>query len=100
MRNVTELTVSAFLNGRTASVSNTFTNGKELYLHGNKIAMFNSEGKLEISLCGWNTVTTRERLNGIFEIGGYKLRVSTKKGQAMINGIAINDDRYYVISTF
>lgn len=100
MRSVTEQVVNAFLNGRTTSVSNSFTNGKELYLHGNKIAMFNDKGQLEISLCGWNTVTTRERLNGIFEIGGYNLKLSTKKGQAMINGIAIDDDRYYAISTF
>lgn len=99
MRNVTEQTVLAFLNGRTASVSNTFTNGKELYLHGNKIAMFNDKGQLEISLCGWNTVTTRERINGVFEIGGYNLKLSTKKGQAMINGIAIDDEKYYVIDT-
>ena len=100
MRNVTEQIVNAFLNGRTASVSNSYTNGKELFLHGNKIAMFNDKGQLEISLCGWNTVTTRERLNGLFEIGGYNLKLSTKQGTPKINGIPIDEDRYYAISTF
>ncbi len=42
----------------------------ELRLHNNVIAMykmgrFAPGGRVEISTCGWNTVTTRERLNGL-----------------------------------
>ena len=36
----------------------------ELLLHTNKIATLSNEG-LTISICGWNTATTRERLNGL-----------------------------------
>ena len=43
----------------------------ELRLHNNVIAMYKmgrfapDDGRVEISTCGWNTVTTRERLNGL-----------------------------------
>jgi hypothetical protein len=36
----------------------------QLRLHNNTIATLSNEG-LTISTCGWNTVTTRERLNGL-----------------------------------
>tara|TARA_R100001443_G_C3336790_1_gene173606 strand:+ start:840 stop:1202 length:363 start_codon:yes stop_codon:yes gene_type:complete len=36
----------------------------ELRLHGNVIATLSNDG-MTISTCGWNTVTTRERLNGL-----------------------------------
>ena len=99
MRNVTRQTVLAFLNGQNMALSNTTTNGKSLYLWGNEIARFNEEGKLEISLCGYNTVTTRERLNGVLTLGGYNLRVSSKNFIPMINGVEINSNRYYIVDT-
>ena len=99
MRQVTEEITRAFLNGQRKAVSNSMTDGKSLYLWGNEIARFNSDGKLEISLCGYNTVTTRERLNGLFNIGGYNLKLSTKQGTPNINGVEISSNRYYVIDT-
>ncbi len=99
MRQVTKQTVLAFLNGQNMAVSNTMTNGKSLYLWGNEIARFNADGKLEISLCGYNTVTTRERLNGVLTLGGYNLRVSSKNFTPCINGVEISSDRYYVVDT-
>jgi len=41
-------------------------------LHGNKIAEWRENG-LHMSLAGWNTVTTRERLNGIAQTIGLKV---------------------------
>lgn len=35
-----------------------------------------------ITIAGWNSVTTRERLNGLSEI-----RLGTKKGQLYLNNI-------------
>lgn len=32
-------------------------------LHGNAIVVLSDDGDIEISLSGWNTVTTRERVN-------------------------------------
>ena len=39
-------------------------NFRQLRLHGNTIATLSDSG-MTISTCGWNTVTTRERLNGL-----------------------------------
>tara|TARA_R100001163_G_C5056654_1_gene193096 strand:+ start:1005 stop:1328 length:324 start_codon:yes stop_codon:yes gene_type:complete len=68
MRKVTEQTVKAFLNNKLKSVGNTITDGNSLYLHGNKIAWRLSNGDIEINMCGWGSVTTRERLNGLLRM--------------------------------
>lgn len=44
------------------TINNTSTDGVTLYLHGNAIAEWR-KGKLYVSTAGWNTVTTRQRLN-------------------------------------
>ena len=54
----------AFLNGRSKKVGNTITDGKAVYLFGNKIAEWRQDG-LWITNCGWPTRTTKERLNAI-----------------------------------
>jgi len=54
----------------------------ELRLHGNPIAYLSKDG-LQISTCGWNTVTTRERLNGLPGV-----HVIQRKGQLYLNGEA------------
>ena len=64
MRKVTKIVVGAFLARRKATVGNTFTNGEELYLHGNRIARHTDAG-IEITNCGWTSSTTKERLNAI-----------------------------------
>jgi hypothetical protein len=53
---------------------------KYLKLHGNIIAKLSNEG-LVISTCGWNTVTTRERLNGLPGV-----HVVQRKGELFLNG--------------
>lgn len=44
----------------------------ELWLHGHLIAKRSSTGALLVSLCGWPTPTTRERLNGLLDTLGYR----------------------------
>jgi hypothetical protein len=39
--------------------------GQVLRLHGNAIATWDDSGALLISMAGWGSVTTRERLNGL-----------------------------------
>jgi hypothetical protein len=59
-------------------------------LHGNLIASKSTtkgHTTLMVSLCGWNTLTTRERLNGIDGV-----HVTTKNGQAYLNGYKWNGD--------
>lgn len=55
--------IVAFLNGSKLKIDNTSTNGKELFLFNNRIAYHKPDGDIIISMCGYNTSTTRERLN-------------------------------------
>lgn len=60
----------AFHAGRNFKRSNTQvsvdSNGDTgLFLHGNCIAIKKNYGQIFIQTCGWNTVTTRARLNAI-----------------------------------
>lgn len=67
MRAITKESVQAFFGGYTLKKSNTTVdfNGRwEMRLFGNLIAYRNSEGTF-ISNAGWESVTTKERLNGI-----------------------------------
>lgn len=82
MRKVTETVVNAFLSGHAKYVSNTHTDGESLFLHGNRIAR-KVDGKLEVTTCGWNTPTTKERLNALPGV-----RVNTKAHQLYLNGKA------------
>lgn len=64
MRKVTREVTDAFFNRRPRKCGNTRTDGTTIWLHGNAIAQWQG-GELFITLAGWDTVTTRERLNGI-----------------------------------
>lgn len=88
-RKVTAVVVASFLEGRHIRVGNTHTDEHSLYLHGNRIATRLNYGSeplglregFRITIAGWNTPTTRERLNGLPGVS-----VSTRKGQAYLNG--------------
>ena len=68
MRKVTEQIIRAFESGKNLRVSNSEVKadatGVYMYLFGNLIAK-KENNKLFITMAGYNTVTTRERLNGI-----------------------------------
>jgi hypothetical protein len=88
MRKITREAVDAFMNDRGYTSGNTSvkvdqtTNKTVLSLHSNDIARkLRKNSTIEITLAGWNTNTTRERLNGIPGV-----RVTTKRGQAFLNG--------------
>ena len=58
---------------------NDFTNCSEVRLHGHSIATFDhSTQALKISSCGWQTVTTKSRLNAILSEVKYGCRVFQK----------------------
>lgn len=63
-RKVSEQIINAFYSGRKLKVGNTETDGKTVWLHGNPI-ITKEKGRLLITISGWNTPTTRERLNAI-----------------------------------
>ena len=65
MRKVTRDAVGAFLAGGSDSFGNTHSDGRSLFLHGNRIAEIRDDGSVWATLAGWGTPTTRERLNGV-----------------------------------
>lgn len=96
MRKITSKAIKAFQQGKNFRDGNTVVNqrigGVELVLHGNVIAK-NIDGEgLSINLCGWNTPTTRERLNGLPNVS-----INTKKGQAYLNGQPIPSDGWIFV---
>ena len=79
-RKVTVETVGAFLSKKQKVVGNTMSDGQSLYLFGVKIAEWRGSG-VWITMGGWNTSTTRERLNGFSSV-----TIHTVKGQVFLNG--------------
>lgn len=84
MRNITEQAINAFTEGKPFKKRNTKVRIEGdiviLLLHNNEIAKIDSDGTW-VTDAGWNTNTTRERLNGIPRVD-----VRSKKGQLTING--------------
>lgn len=96
MKKITEQAVSAFKSDRCFLSGNTqvrVNNGRtELLLFGNIIAKKEGDD-LWINLCGWNTSTTRERLNGLPFVS-----LRTKKGDVFLNGVEIPDDKWVKVT--
>jgi len=59
--------VNAFQNSRSLTIGNSRTNGESLWLFGNKIAEIRRDG-LWITNAGWDSSTTKERLNGLSSV--------------------------------
>ena len=86
MRKITKESIKAFYDREPFKKSNMIVeneNGEtRLKLFGNTIATLNKFNELFITTAGWNTNTTRERLNGLTEV-----RLGTRKGQLYLNNI-------------
>ena len=69
MRKITRDSVNAFLNRQTFKRQNmevtSFDDSFYLKLHGNTIAVLHGDGTLMITNAGWQSNTTKERLNGL-----------------------------------
>jgi len=85
-RLVTDTIAKAFVEGKKRRVANTSTDGRTIWLHNNAIARKTGDGGVEISLAGWPTVTTRERLNGLMQALGINKRVTQKGGNQLLDG--------------
>jgi hypothetical protein len=86
MRKITNEAINAFNSRKNFKSGNTaviVTDKRTiLSLHNNEIAILdNITNVLTVSTCGWNTPTTKERLNGLNNVSIY-----TKKGQMYLNG--------------
>ena len=96
-RQVTEKTIRKFLNNENFKLSSTEVKTDmeitRLYLFGNCIARKNNlTNKIEITLAGYNTVTTRERLNGLPNVN-----ICSKNFTPYLNGKEIDSDSWYTV---
>ena len=85
MRKVTEQIKKAFEQGTSLKIGNTKTNGTSVFLHGNEIVKRDPSGLVMATLAGWNTSTTRERVNGITGLG-----IHQKNFKPMLNNQEID----------
>lgn len=94
MRKVTQQIKQAFEQGKSLKVGNTETDGKTVWLHGNAIVKRDPDGLVRWSLAGWNTPTTRERVNGIANAN-----VCQFKFEPVLNGEEINPFDWFASNT-
>ncbi len=94
MRKVTEQIKKAFEEGRSLKIDNTKTDGKTVWLHGNAIVKRDPDGLVRWSLAGWNTPTTRERVNGIANAGVFQF-----KFEPVLNGEIIDSSDWFASNT-
>jgi hypothetical protein len=85
MRKITEESINAFYSKKRFKKRNMEVYvgefSTQLRLHGHTIAILNDNGVLEITTCGYNTNTTRDRLSALKGV-----TVRTKLGQLYLNG--------------
>ena len=97
MRKVTNQIAKSFFNGQSKTVGNTRTDGNSVWLHGNKIAEKIDNG-LKLTLAGWNTPTTRERLNGILQVFNLDGSYNQQDFEAYFNGQMIDAREWQTVS--
>lgn len=105
MRQITQDAAIAFANDRPFRRDNTevrvLDGSTQLLLHGNIIAArFKGSGKVMMTLAGWGTPTTRERVNGLLQYLGHPTRVYQDKHEQFVwhegkaHPISADDDWY------
>jgi len=94
MKKITEKIKNAFEQGKSLKVGNTETDGKTVWLHGNAIVKRDPDGLVRWSLAGWNTPTTRERVNGIANANVFQF-----KFEPVLNGQVINSSDWFASNT-
>lgn len=84
MRKIDEQAKNAFMNRKRFKSSNTevvvIDDLPHLYLHNNMIAKVDNNNDLLINHCGWETRTTRSRLNSLPDVN-----IKIVKGDFMLN---------------
>jgi hypothetical protein len=93
MRQITQKIIHAFEGRYELRIDNSRTDGTSLWLFGNKIAEWCDNG-LSISNGGWNSRTTKERLNGLTGV-----RIQQVRGTWYVNGRAW-DGRWINVDDF
>ena len=97
MRKIEEQMLEAIRKNRNFKCRNTEVKSKngfsKVYLHGNHIATY-CRRFIDFNLCGWNTPTTRSRLNAI------GVNINQRNFKPYCNGVEINVCGWYRFSNF
>ena len=91
MRKVTSDIKQAFEQGTPLKIGNTRTDGTSVFLHDNEIVRRDISGVVFATLAGYNTPTTRERVNGITGMGFHQVGFV-----ACIDGEPVCEDDWFV----
>lgn len=96
MRKIEQQLKAAWQAGQPLYISNSSVvpdddGGVSLSLHGNRIAHKDSDGVVRFTLAGWNTLTTRSRLNNVIGVNVHNLY-----GSPYLNSEPINSHTWYV----
>ena len=97
-RQITEQIIKAFLNDTAKRMGNSEVHTDfittRLYLFNNCIAIKKKDtGKIEVSMAGYPTLTTRERLNGIPGVS-----ITQRNFKQFLNGNEIETDKFYAVN--
>jgi len=93
MRKETAKIAAAFKAGKPAKGARTHTDGQSVWLHGNMIAQRRDDGFVMLTLAGWNSPTTRERLNGIAQTLGLQVRFCQRNHCAVMRELVAGEWR-------
>ena len=78
-----------------SSVNTTVTvdseGNTEVRYHNNLIATISNNGDLKLSSCGWQTYTTKSKLNAILDCFFHNLRIVQKQFEWYIDGDEFTD---------
>ena len=96
MRKIEKQMASAIANRSNWSQSNTSVSidnegNTFVTLHGNLIATIFNNGDMKLSSCGWQTVTTKSRLNAILDVFFHNVRIVQKQFEWYIDGDSFFD---------
>ena len=91
MRKIEQQMQTAIRNRMNWSKSNTSVEVDsegytDVRLHGNRIATINPHGDITLSSCGWETVTTKSRLNAILQEVKTGFSIFQKQFEWFLNG--------------
>lgn len=81
MRKVTKAMALKLNRNENGKMGNTQVKDSAMYLHGNRIVDLQGNRILILSSCGWQTSTTKERLNGVLEVFHLPYKIYQKNFQ-------------------
>ena len=98
MRKIEKQMNAAIIGGYNWSKDNTRVHvdkdGTYVYLHNHNIARIANNGDMQLSSCGWETVTTKSRLNAILDCFVHGVGIIQRDWQWYVTGRNFRESFY------